>query len=136
MSFACGKASSSVTISCFVAANPSLMGLEALADEGGFVPFHKAARTVIQKDNKSLKHSHPSSVFSVGDALRALSIGVSLGKTFHTSHSVFFPQPLKSDTVSHLVRVWNIGKVEALSGPKDIATHAQGYSVHSFQIHR
>ena len=31
----------------------------------------------------------------------------------------YFPRPPKIETVSHSVSAWYIGKVEALSGPKD-----------------
>ena len=44
---------------------------------------------------------------------------MSVEKTSSTQ-AVFFPRPLKDETVSHPVGAWNIGRVEALSGPREI----------------
>ena len=62
-----------------------------------------------------------SSVIFCGDALRTFSTGVSQENKFHTSQAVFFPRPLKDGIISHPVGTWNIGRVKALSGPRDIA---------------
>ena len=63
---------------------------------------------------------------SSGDVFRALSTGVSSGKTPHTSHAVFLPRPRKYDTVSQPVSAWNNGIAADLAGPKDSATGCTG----------
>ena len=63
---------------------------------------------------------------SSGDVFRALSTGVSSGKTPHTSHAVFVPRPRKYDTVSQPVSAWNNGIAADLAGPKDAATACTG----------
>lgn len=44
----------------------------------------------------------------------------------HTLSCFFFPRPSKNETVSHSVSAWYIGRVEALSGPRDIAKASAG----------
>ena len=85
------------------------------------VYFCKAAlRSYIRTTNLSSTATH-STAISCDDALRTFSTGVSYENKFHTSQAIFFPRPLKDEKVSHPFGAWNIDRVEALSGPRDIA---------------
>ncbi len=75
-------------------------------------------RSYISITNRSITLMHASSISS-GIIISASRMGVSSAEyTFHTSHAVFFPLPLKKDTVSHPVRAWNIGNTRAFCRPQ------------------
>ena len=85
------------------------------------VYFRKAPLwSYIRTTNLSSTAMH-SFVISCGDALRTCSTGFSWEVKFYSFKAFFFPHPLKDETVSHPVGVWNIGRVEALWGSWDIA---------------
>ena len=54
---------------------------------------------------------------SFGDA-RQGNASVTSGKVFLTAHAVFFPRPVKAETVSQPVIAWNTGSDLDFSGPR------------------
>ena len=49
-------------------------------------------------------------------------VAVTSSKADHVSQAIFFPLPLKNETVSHPVKEWNMGKATERSGPRAFAT--------------
>lgn len=54
------------------------------------------------------------------------NVGVASLNAFHVYHAVFFPSVPKTDTVSHPVYAWNIGKALDLRGPRYVAISCAG----------
>ena len=84
-----------------------------------FVRLHVLVRSYRRMAKRSTTVKQASSTTS-GNEDRVSSAAVSSGSTPQMSQAVFLPRPAKKETMSHPVRMWNMGKPKALSQPNAV----------------